>query len=481
MKTKYLTYEEFGAVGDGVHDDHEAIIACHDAANLQKIPVRASDNATYYIGGKSKAAVVKTDVDFGTARFIIDDRELESVVSYVFSVESDYCFEPVEIPSLSRNQKTLDVGKMGNYLVRVYDDSHPVFIRKGLNMNNGTATQDIFLADAEGNISPSVNFDYPTVTRAEMRCTDDAPITLRGGIFTTVANQQTSLLRYHQRGIHVTRSHVTICDFQHYVNGEGDHGAPYHGFIRSDYATDLTVKDGIVTPRFTYWTESKIPGKQVPMGSYDLSFWSSIDVSCINVKQTVDITDNRYWGVYTSNFCKNLRIEGCVFSRFDAHMGVTNFVIKDCRLGHQGIQLIGFGKGVIENTQVNSAALFSLRHDYGATWTGTLEINNCQWNPRSGNTSIFIAVNEEDHDFGYFCCEPEVITISGLHVNDSGFGDKPLYLLPKFTNFSPDSEKLAPYGRVKEYYVKGLTTERGGQPELCQCPELYPEIKCVIE
>ena len=317
MNENYLTYEQFGAVGDGIHDDQEAIIACHEEANAQRLPVRAKDGATYYVGGKNKAAVVKTDVDFGNARFVIDDRELESITSYVFSVESDYTFEPVGIPSLERGQKKLALNKEGSYLVRVYDDTHPVFIRKGLNMNNGTATQDIFTVDTEGNIFPSVNFDYPTVTRADMRCTDDAPITIRGGVFVTVANQQDSFYRYHQRGFHIVRSHVTVCGFEHYVEGELDHGAPYHGFIRSDHAFDLTVRDTTVTPRRTYWTASKIPGKPVPMGSYDLSFWSSIDVKCINVKQCVDITDGRYWGVFTSNFCKRLHVENCVFSRFE--------------------------------------------------------------------------------------------------------------------------------------------------------------------
>lgn len=477
---KYLTYEQFGAIGDGVHDDQDAIIACHEEANRQNIPVKAKDGATYYVGGKSKAAVIKTDVDFGKAHFIIDDIELEDIKSYVFSIESDYNFEPVEIPTLIRGQKKLDVGKSGSYLVRVYDDSHPVFIRKGLNMNNGIATQDIFLVDSEGNISPSVNFDYPTVSRADMRCTDDAPITVRGGVFTTVANQQESYYRYHQRGFHIVRSHVTICDFEHYVEGELDHGAPYHGFIRSDNAVDLTVKNAIVTSRRTYWTESKIPGKPVPMGTYDLSFWASINVKCINVKQTRDIVDGRYWGVYTSNFCKNLHIEDCVFSRFDAHMGVTDFVIKNCRLGHQGVQLIGFGTGIIENTEVNSGAFFSLRPDYGATWTGTVSIKNCAWNPRGANSAIFSSWNEEDHDFGYFCCEPERITVDGLHVNDSSLGDKPVYLLPKFTNAPVTDEKLAPYGRVKEYVVNGLTTERGGKVELCERPELYPEVNVVM-
>lgn len=477
MEKKFLTYEEFGAAGDGVHDDIDAIIACHEAANREKLPVKAKDGATYYIGGAKKTAVIKTDVDFGGAKFIIDDKNLEQITSYVFSIESDHSFEPVEISTLSIGQKTLNIGKKGNYLVRVYNDEHPVFIRKGLNMNNGIATQDIFIVDADGNIYPSVNFDYPKVTRADMKSVDDTPITVSGGIFTTIANQQESFYRYHQRGFHITRSHVTLCNYQHYVEGELDHGAPYHGFIRSDCATDLTVKDAIITPRFIYWTPSKIPGKPVPMGSYDLSFWSSIDVRCINVKQTIDITNGKYWGVYTSNFCKNLSLDNCVFSRFDAHQGVTNATIKNCKLGHQGVQLIGFGEAIIENTEVTSGAFFALRGDYGSTWTGTVDIKNCTWNPRG--SSLFSASNAEDHDFGYFCCEPSVITIDGLHIKDSALNEKPIYLAPKFSNEPIEGEKVAPYGRVKEIRINGLTTERGVKPTLCERPELYPETSVI--
>ena len=480
MEKKYLTYEEFGAIGDGVQDDLPAIVACHEAANREGLPVKAKDGAVYYVGGKAITAVIKTDVDFGTAKFIIDDRTLEDIESYVFSIESDYGFEPLQIEKLSRGQKTLDVGKAGSYFVRVYDDTHPVFIRKGLNMNNGIATQDIFLVDAEGNISPSVNFDYPVVTSADMRCTDDAPITVKGGIFTTIANQCESFYTYHQRGIHITRSHVTLCDYQHYVEGEGDHGAPYHGFIRTDFAVDLTIKDAVITPRKIFYTESKIPGKPVPMGTYDISLWSSIDVRCFNVKQTIDVVDTKYWGVYTSNFCKNLHIEDCVFSRFDAHMGVTNFVIKKCKLGHQGVQLIGFGEGIIEDTEVSANAFFALRPDYGATWTGTVSVKNCIWNPRGDNRNLFGAGNDEDHDFGYYCCQPERIDIDGLRINDGALGEKPIYLLPRFTGAPVDEEKVAPYGRVKEYNIKGLTTERGKKPSICSRGDLYPETKITI-
>lgn len=44
-----VTYEMFGAKGDGKTDDRAAIIAAHKAANETGAPVRAKDGATYYV------------------------------------------------------------------------------------------------------------------------------------------------------------------------------------------------------------------------------------------------------------------------------------------------------------------------------------------------------------------------------------------------------------------------------------------------
>ncbi|MBR2474415.1 MAG: hypothetical protein IKB51_05240 [Clostridia bacterium] len=479
MESKYLSYEQFGAVGDGVHDDIEAIVACHDEANRLNVPVKAKDGATYYIGGKKMTAVIKTDVDFGKAKFIIDDIVLEDRESYVFSIESDYSFEPVEIESLAVDQRKLNLDKKGNYFVRVFDDNHRVFRRKGVHANNGSAAEDIFIVDSEGNILTTIDFDYPKVTRSEMKCIDDAPITVSGGIFTTIANQMESYYYYHFRGFNVTRAHVTICGFEHYVEGELDHGAPYHGFIRSNYAADLTIKDAIVTGRRMYQNCRRTT--RDGLGSYDLSFWSSIDVRCINVKQSNDITDHKYWGVYTSNFCKNLMLDSCVLSRFDAHMGVTNFTIRNSKLGHSGIMLTGFGEGIIENTEVYTHSFIILRPDYGSTWNGTLSIKDCVWCPDRRDNSMVYAVNTEDHDFGYYCCQPKVMTIDGMHVKNADVADMKLYLLRKFTDRPISEEKASPYGRVNEFYISRLTTDNGAELELSECPELYPETKVIYK
>ena len=55
-KSKYITYEKYGAVGDGVHDDMPAIVAAHEAANEKGLPVKVKSGKCYYIGGGNLVA-----------------------------------------------------------------------------------------------------------------------------------------------------------------------------------------------------------------------------------------------------------------------------------------------------------------------------------------------------------------------------------------------------------------------------------------
>ena len=119
---KYLTYEQFGAKGDGVTNDFPAIMATHEAANEKGLPVKATDGKTYYIGNTTGTAVVRTDVDFGTARFIIDDSRvsLEDREDYIFRIESS--LEPFTIDgigSLKRDQTNIGKSLPGRCLVEV--------------------------------------------------------------------------------------------------------------------------------------------------------------------------------------------------------------------------------------------------------------------------------------------------------------------------------------------------------------------------
>ncbi len=479
---KIATYEQFGAVGDGVADDMPAIVACHEYANANMLPVKARDGAKYYIGGRNITAMIKTDTDFGDAEFIIDDRNLESVHTECFRVQPDSGSYEVTIPNLERGQKKVDFPHDGRVYVRVKSSERKIFIREGLNQNNGTDQNDCFIVDADGNILTDIDWDYAKISEARIKPANDRPIAIRGGKFTTIANQWKSEYRYHSRGFNISRSNVTIEGVTHYVTGELDHGAPYAGFISISEAVDVTVRDCLLTPHFTYQTESKIPTKKVSMGSYDLSVNASIGVKLIGIHQTIDIMDSRYWGLMGSNFCKDMYLEGCVMSRFDAHQGVTNATIRGCTLGHMCLNLIGHGNFLIEDSQTFGNALISLRPDYGSTFDGIVTIRNCTWKPRSQNMTVLYASNSGNHDFGYVCHMPRRVYIDGLKILDGDIGDEStrLYVLPDYDR-SFSSGKPHAYVPTEYVRIRNVTTESGRKCELCAKPEEYPYIVFVDE
>src|SRR5688572_11440738 len=73
-----VNYEAFGAVGDGVADDLPAIVKAHAYANAHGLPVQAKAGATYHLGRRALTAIIATDTDWGTSRFIIDDTDVEN-------------------------------------------------------------------------------------------------------------------------------------------------------------------------------------------------------------------------------------------------------------------------------------------------------------------------------------------------------------------------------------------------------------------
>ena len=84
----YTLYSDFGAKGDGKTDDIDAIATTHTYANQHGLPVKADQGATYYISGKNRTADIRTDTDFGTASFLIDDTNIQNRNTHIFTVSS---------------------------------------------------------------------------------------------------------------------------------------------------------------------------------------------------------------------------------------------------------------------------------------------------------------------------------------------------------------------------------------------------------
>jgi len=493
FKTKgFVNYEDFGAIGDGKTDDIYAIAATHAFANQNRLSVKVKDNAKYYIGGKNRTAIIQTNTNFGSANFIIDDTEVENRNTPVFKISSSLkSFKLKGITSLKKDQEKLPVTLPSKCLITVTDINVKRYIRAGGNQNEGSAQTDIFLADENGNIDKNapIIWDFNFISDITALPIDETTLTITGGNFTTIANREESKYNYYTRGISIKRSNVILSDLHHNITGEGDSGAPYSGFINVSDCAFVTIKNSVLTGRKVYQTIGR-GGTTVSMGSYGILVNKALNVSLINCKQTNDINDKRYWGLFASNFSKNLLYDGCEFSRFDAHMGVSNATIRNSILGHQGINAIGSGTFLVENTIVYSGTFINLRSDYGSTWEGEFIIRNCTFVPLNGNgdadkSSLIGGSNSGLHDFGYTCYMPKKISIENLKIDDSKYTAN-YKGLPIFANFNPkmvdDSyQEKFPYVKTKEVFLKNITTTSGKKLIVSNNAFLFKDVKVIAE
>jgi hypothetical protein len=465
-----VRYRDFGARGNGKTDDIDAIAATHAFANQHGLMVKADDGATYYIGGKERTAIIQTDTDFGSATFIIDDTDVQNRQAAIFSVSSNLkSFKLKSIDRLSRNQEKIDISLLGTCLIRVANSDIKHYIRFGLNPTKGSSQSDIFIVDKNGHVDMNapIVWDFDKITSITALPIDEKILNITGGRFRTVANKEVSKYNYYSRNISIKRSNVLIDGLEHRVTGEGDHGAPYGGFITISNCANVTVRNTILTGHKTYRTIGRA-GKPVSMGTYDISVSNAINVSFLNCSQTNDINDRTYWGIMGSNYSKNLLFDNCTFSRFDAHKGVANATIRNSTLGHMGINAIGSGTFTVENSTIRGRSLINLRSDYGSTWRGEFVIRNCIFIPSGGKStsaSLISGSYSGQHDFGYMCFMPERIIIENLKIEDANHPED--YLGPAiFTNFNrqmtDDSyQEKFPNVRTKEVILRNVATSSG--------------------
>ena len=313
-------YSDFGAVGDGVTDDFLALKAAHDFANISGQTVKADAGKTYRIHktrnlSKVEYISIKTNVDWTGAEFIIDDSTLSTFdgtnmhSGWIFVVESDY--SNFNITSSSTLRKLAGIGEGTEKInlalgypamLTVYNENHRVYRRKGYSSQDGAYQHEIILVDKNGNVDKSTPFmfDYETVTKVTVHRTDVKPITVKGGMFTTVASgvniydASSGSFRgdgYFARGIMVRRPYTVLDGIEHYVTGEiplnaqsgTNCGVAYTGFFYAENTSDVLFKNLVLTGRRCY--KKSTGGTK---GTYD----------------------------FGANAVNGIRLEGCIQSNF---------------------------------------------------------------------------------------------------------------------------------------------------------------------
>ena len=492
---KLVSYEDFGAKGDGVADDSAAIQAAHAYANAHALPVKSKAGAAYNLGSKPFTATIATDTDWTDSRFFIDDSDVSARKVPLFQViggqTDDAAKSAVQklkalLTSLIKKQKAipLDSPLPCDFYCYIENDGVKQYIRKGPNQNSGVAQRDCFIIRRDGSIDGDIDWDYSHLTTAEIIPIDEAMLLLQGGVFETKANSilQENGYDYWHRHITIRRSNVTVCGLVHYITGETSAGQPYAGFLHASKCANLTVEDCFATGHKIYSTIGAA-GCPVQMGSYDYLFDSIVHLAIIRCRQN-GIHDKTRWGVIATNFCKDTLLDGCIFSRMDTHQGVSSgYTIRRCEFGWMGLNAIGKGLLSIEDTTFTGGSMFNLREDYGSTWNGEVVIKNCRWNARfdgyNANKPVLMRCrNDGTHDFGYPCSMPRKLTIDGLFVNDS---PAPPEYAGLTIFFNPDADedlasapeqKPFPYKQTEELEIKNLSTASGFPCKISDNPAL---------
>lgn len=465
--TKTVFYSDFDVKQSSDECCIDEMIEAHDYANQNGYKVFADYKANYYISSTDKTVIVNTDVEWGNSKIVIDDTDVsaENRGNWIFEIASNYSeYNIWSIKTAGRNTSSFDVILPQKSMVTIYNDNKKNFIRYGENANSGQTMQDSVVVETNGSISADtpITWDFENVSRAVIRPIDETKLTVSGGEFITKANSAPSEYTYYARGINITRSNTVVNGITHRITDEGENGAPYMAFLNVNNCAYFTAKNCVFTGHKTYKSSTS------QIGSYDIGFRNTVSATLINCSQTNDITDAT-WGIAISEFSKNLVYDSCTLSRFDAHQGVTNATIKNSVIGSDGINVVGYGTLLIENTTVLSDSLVRLREDYGSSWEGDVIIRNCTINSTSyGMVTIFSGENLGDHDFGYVCHSPKNVKIDGLKIENA----TEAYI---FSNINPiaDEEYIPQYPYIETKKVELKNYSSPVDIELCLNPNLF--------
>ena len=197
-------YDEFGAVGDGVTCDFDAIYNAHVFANNSGQKVYGKTGATYFISPEKflRSIPVRTDVDFCGATFIVDDQG-----EYAYSLRQRTLFS-VDRENSERRLSTNDVIRLsgadkievpvgttsidwlipelkGKSLVQLINSDHKDYVRHGSNQSNGSNRTEMLVIDVDGKLADDTQVvnHFENVTNVYIYRIDDEAITIENGNF----------------------------------------------------------------------------------------------------------------------------------------------------------------------------------------------------------------------------------------------------------------------------------------------------------
>ena len=385
--------------------------------------VRAEEGKTYHIYRLDdiEPIYIQTNTNWNNANIVIHDEDIMNkdtrnyaIFQITSGINNVIINDSEVLKNIQVNKKTTKIEELAGYgecLCIVYNADKKQYIRSGENQNSGASQEDLFKIDNEGNVLNEIQWNFENITSIRLIKIPEETITIENANFTTILpetdyEQESG---YFNRNIICNRSNTEIKNINHSVNNTERLAGPYYGFIRTAYVADVVLKNSNLYSH-----------KYSQKSNYDLVLENSTNIEIDNVMSN-DIEDIYRWGITGTNYTKDITYRNCTLNRIDAHCGVHNLTIEDCTIGVKGFTLIGSGNLNLKNvTRLGSTSFVELRADYGSTWNGNINIEDCTYKPTNSNQIIRFEVTYDDnkpHNYGYDLYLPN-INISNLKIED---------------------------------------------------------------
>ena len=382
--------------------------------------VRAEEGKIYHIYRTDDTSIIniQTNTNWNNANIVIHDEDINdkntrnyAIFQITSGINNVTINDSTVLENIEINKQTTKIEELAGYgecFCIAYNTEKRHYV---VGNNNGATQEDLFKIDNDGNVLNEIQWDFEKITAITLRKIPEEPITVENANFTTILPNEDYEQEsgYFNRNIICNRSNTIIRNIKHNVDNTQRLGGPYFGFIKISYVADVEIKDS-----------SLYSHKYSQKSNYDLTLEHSANITIDNVISN-DIEDEQRWGITGSNYTKDVTYKNCILNRIDSHRQAYNLTIEDCVIGIKGLTLMGGGNLNLKNvTRLGYSAFISLRSDYGSSWDGTVNIEDCIYRPKNANNIINFTLeyeNEKIHDYGYDLHLPNV-NINNLKIED---------------------------------------------------------------
>lgn len=363
----YVSYEMFGAVLDGVHDDSSAVLSAHQYANSHNVPViqRGGRLLVNFSG-----VPIKTDCDLALD-FVITD----STPNDAYVIQHDSTTDVTASLDIAAGANTVtDAVLKGHFCVPyIESDALSLGIR-----NSGNIAHNVqfwhhqpLAADLNGNILTMYPWMPVSGTGIQLRGysrIDEKGVTIKGGnviVNKTNAYGFPTLFR-------ISRNNTKVADFTVNCPTEINSKTSSGGLFAVHNCCNVLFSN---INGLNHSVRASLAHSYV----IDIYGAWNVRIENCNIMQG--------WGAMASHFSDTVCMENCTFNRWDGHYGVfgTN-IIHNCNFVGLGMIRIGYGSGSVDidgcTCSQNSAdtslsnGFVSFRNDFPVYYQGTVYVRH---------------------------------------------------------------------------------------------------------